>query len=176
MLNLATYSISHHSKYVHSLYCFGYNNSLYTPPALQGSGLLSMPGQAGSRADKPCERSHIDNCSRIIFKYAKDMHCPKISDDFDYGGKFQGFIINAIKILSDLFFIFQLCALKITFTTLTSVIFLWSFCVMEINCPKISNKFDYGGSASSDTCMCIMDGLISWSILAFLDSFFKLKS
>ena len=44
-------------------------------------------------------------------------------------------------------------------------------CGKDIHCPKISDEFN---SASLD--MHIMDHLMRWSILAFLDSFFKLKS
>ena len=46
-------------------------------------------------------------------------------------------------------------------------------CGKEIYCLKISDKFDYGGSAIFNTC--IMDHLMSRPLLAFLESFFKLK-
>ena len=39
------------------------------------------------------------------------------------------------------------------------------------SCPNISDEFDYGGSALLK--MCIIDHLMSWSILAFLGSFLK---
>ena len=47
-------------------------------------------------------------------------------------------------------------------------------CVKDIHSPKILDEFDYGGSALLN--MCIIDHLMSWPLLAFLDSFFKLNS
>ena len=44
----------------------------------------------------------------------------------------------------------------------------------DINYPEISKDFNHGGSASLN--MRIMDHLMSRPLLAFLDSFFKLKS
>ena len=44
----------------------------------------------------------------------------------------------------------------------------------DIYCPEISEDFDHGGSASLN--MRIMDPLMSRPLLAFLNSFFKLKS
>ena len=44
----------------------------------------------------------------------------------------------------------------------------------DIYYPKISDKFDHGGSASLN--MRIMDHLMSRPLLTFLNSFFKLKS
>ena len=32
------------------------------------------------------KHSHVPKCSRIILKCGKDIHCPKISNVFDYGG------------------------------------------------------------------------------------------
>ena len=58
----------------------------YPPTALKGSGVLSSPERAGSRADKPRLHSHVHNVSRIIFKLGKDIYYPKISDEFDRGG------------------------------------------------------------------------------------------
>ena len=43
-----------------------------------------------------------------------------------------------------------------------------------IYCPKISDEFDHGGSASFD--MRKMDNLMSRPLLALLDSYVKLKS
>ena len=60
--------------------------------------------------------------------------------------------------------------------TLMSIIFHWSFSNLigkDIYCPKISDEFDHGGSASLN--MRIMDHLMSWTLLTFLNSFFKLK-
>ena len=54
-----------------------------------------------------------------------------------------------------------------TVNTLTSrIIFKLS---EDIYCPKISDKFDHGGSASLN--MRIMDHLMSRTLLAFLNSF-----
>ena len=44
----------------------------------------------------------------------------------------------------------------------------------DIYCPKVSDKFDHGGSASLN--MHIIDHLMSRPLLTFLNSFFKLKS
>ena len=62
---------------------------IFYPSDPQGSGVLSSPGRPGGRA---CGRavkhhygSHVHNSIRIISKLGKDIHCPKISDDCDYG-------------------------------------------------------------------------------------------
>ena len=47
-------------------------------------------------------------------------------------------------------------------------------CGKDIHCPKISDESNYGGSALLD--MLIMDHLMSQPLLAFLNSFFKVKS
>ena len=45
---------------------------------------------------------------------------------------------------------------------------------MDIHCPKISDEFDYGGSASLN--MCRKDHLMSQPVMAFLGSFFQAKA
>ena len=60
--------------------------------------------------------------------------------------------------------------------TLTSIIFHGSFANLARTFTTLisRDKFDHGGSASLN--MRIMDHLMSWPLLAFLNSFFKLES
>ena len=43
-----------------------------------------LVGRVGGRVDKPRYCSQVHNFSQIIFKLGKDIHCPKISNEFDY--------------------------------------------------------------------------------------------
>ena len=86
--------------------------------------------------------------------------------------KIVGFFIISKKKLANFFRILQPRTRKITVSAKFSQAILK--CGKDIHCPKISDQFDYGGSALSN--MRIMDHLMSQSLLAFLESFFKLKS
>ena len=57
---------------------------LFLLQALKGSGVWSSEW-VGDRTDNSCWPSHVRNLSRILFKYDKDIHRPKISEEFDYG-------------------------------------------------------------------------------------------
>ena len=81
--------------------------------------------------------------------------------------------ITMENLFGDFLCISELCTLKITVPQIdnfTQIIFKHG---SDIHCPKILDELDYGDSVSLN--MCIIDHLMSWSILSFQDSFFKSK-
>ena len=83
-----------------------------------------------SHIENHCKHSHVPNFPRTIFKCGKDIHCPKISDMFDYGGSalLDMCIVDCLMSLSVLAFLDSF---------LTLGLFGWRVVIINCVCPSV---------------------------------------